>query len=347
MCFVVEVVKVVCQCVGYDFIIIYCLLMFDLVNDGSMLVEVIELVKVIEVVGVIIINIGIGWYEVCILIIVMLVLCGVFSWVICKLKGVVLILLIIINCINDLQVVEDIFVCGDVDMVLMVCLFFVDVEFILKVQDDCVDQINICIGCNQVCFDWIFVGKVIFCLVNLCVCYEILMLVLFVNVFKWLVVVGVGFVGLVFVVNVVVCGYYVMLFDVFLEIGGQFNIVKQIFGKEEFYEMLCYYCIMFDFYGVDLCLNICVMIDDLLVFDEMIFVIGIVLCLLVIDGIDYLKVLSYFDVLCDKVLVGVKVVIIGCGGIGFDIVMFLSQLGVVISQDIGEFCCEWGIDISL
>lgn len=94
--------------------------MFDLVEDGGIFVEMVELVQVIEVVGVIIINIGIGWYEVCILIIVMFVLCGVFSWVMCKLKGYVLLLLVIINWINDLQVVDDIFLCGDVDMVSMV-----------------------------------------------------------------------------------------------------------------------------------------------------------------------------------------------------------------------------------
>lgn len=56
----------------------------------------------------------------------------------------------------------------------------------------------------------------------------------------------------------------------------------------------------------------------------MILASGIVLCTLLIDGIDYLKVLSYLDVLCDKVLVGNKVAIIGCGGIGFDMVMYLS-----------------------
>lgn len=43
-----------------------------------------------------------------------------------------------------------------------------------------------------------------------------------------------------------------------------------------------------------------------------------------IDGIDYSKVLSYFDVLRDKASVGNKVVIIGCGGIGFDTAMYLS-----------------------
>ena len=43
----------------------------------------------------------------------------------------------------------------------------------------------------------------------------------------------------------------------------------------------------------------------------------------------------------------VKVGIIGCGGIGFDTAMYLSQPGEPTSQNIAEFCVEWGIDTSL
>ncbi len=39
--------------------------------------------------------------------------------------------------------------------------------------------------------------------------------------------------------------------------------------------------------------------------------------------------------------------IIGCGGIGFDTAMYLSQPGEATSQNIAEFCVEWGIDTSL
>lgn len=39
--------------------------------------------------------------------------------------------------------------------------------------------------------------------------------------------------------------------------------------------------------------------------------------------------------------------IIGCGGIGFDTAMYLSQSGIATSQNIGEFCAEWGIDTTL
>ncbi len=57
---------------------------------------------------------------------------------------------------------------------------------------------------------------------------------------------------------------------------------------------------------------------------------------------DHPKVLSYLDVLRDKAPVGNKVAIIGCGGIGFDTAMYLSQPGESTSQNIARFCNEWG-----
>jgi 2,4-dienoyl-CoA reductase (NADPH2) len=80
--------------------------------------------------------------------------------------------------------------------------------------------------------------------------------------------------------------------------------------------------------------------DDLLAFDEMILATGIAPRMPAIAGIDHPKVLSYLDVLRDKAPVGEKVAIIGCGGIGFDTAMYLSQSGVATSQNIGEFCAN-------
>jgi 2,4-dienoyl-CoA reductase (NADPH2) len=84
--------------------------------------------------------------------------------------------------------------------------------------------------------------------------------------------------------------------------------------------------------------------DDLLAFDETILATGIAPRLPAIAGIDHPKVLSYLDVLRDKAPVGEKVAIIGCGGIGFDTAMYLSQSGVATSQNIGEFCAN-GVSI--
>lgn len=347
MRFAVEVVRTVRQRVGKDFIIVYRLSMLDLVDNGGTFDETVLLAKAIEAAGATIINTGIGWHEARIPTIATPVPRGAFSWVTRKLKGHVTIPLVTTNRINDPQVADDILARGDADMVSMARPFLADAELLSKALSGRADEINTCIGCNQACLDQIFVGKVTSCLVNPRACHETKMPVRPTPQSKNLAVVGAGPAGLAFAVNAASRGHHVTLFDASAEIGGQFNIAKQIPGKEEFYETLRYYRRMIEVTGVALKLNHRVTADDLLSFDETILATGITPRTPPIDGIDHPKVLTYLDVLRDKAPVGERVAIIGCGGIGFDTAMYLSQPGNPTSQNIAEFCVEWGIDTSL
>ncbi|WP_433638792.1 FAD-dependent oxidoreductase [Kluyvera georgiana] len=347
MRFAVEVVRTVRQRVGNDFIIIYRLSMLDLVDNGGTFDETVRLAQAIEAAGATIINTGIGWHEARIPTIATPVPRGAFSWVTRKLKGHVTLPLVTTNRINDPQVADDILARGDADMVSMARPFLADAELLSKAQSGRADEINTCIGCNQACLDQIFVGKVTSCLVNPRACHETKMPILPATTCKNLAVVGAGPAGLAFAINAAARGHQVTLFDGSAEIGGQFNVAKQIPGKEEFYETLRYYRRMIDVTGVTLRLNHRVTADDLLNFDETILATGITPRTPPIEGIDHPKVLTYLDVLRDKAPVGQRVAIIGCGGIGFDTAMYLSQPGNPTSQNIAEFCVEWGIDTSL
>ncbi|MDL4616850.1 FAD-dependent oxidoreductase [Citrobacter amalonaticus] len=347
MRFAVEVVRAVRQRVGNDFIIIYRLSMLDLVENGGTFAETVQLAQAIEAAGATLINTGIGWHEARIPTIATSVPRGAFSWVTRKLKGHVSLPLVTTNRINDPQVADEILARGDADMVSMARPFLADAELLSKAQSGRADEINTCIGCNQACLDQIFVGKVTSCLVNPRACHETKMPVVPASTMKNLAVVGAGPAGLAFAINAAARGHHVTLFDALGEIGGQFNIAKQIPGKEEFYETLRYYRRMIDITGVTLKLNHYVAADDLHAFDEVILASGIEPRRPPIDGIDHPKVLTYLDVLRDKTPVGRRVAIVGCGGIGFDTAMYLSQPGGPTSQSIADFCVEWGIDTSL
>uniref|UniRef100_A0A8H9YMW9 NADPH-dependent 2,4-dienoyl-CoA reductase n=2 Tax=Gammaproteobacteria TaxID=1236 RepID=A0A8H9YMW9_9PSED len=347
MRFAIEVVRAVRERVGTDFIIVFRLSMIDLVEGGGTFDETVQLAQAIEAAGATIINTGIGWHEARIPTIATAVPRAAFSWVTRKLKGKVSIPLVTTNRINDPQVADDVLANGDADMVSMARPFLADAELLSKAQSGRADEINTCIGCNQACLDQIFVGKVTSCLVNPRACHETKMPIVPAVKIKRLAVVGAGPAGLSFAVNAASRGHAVTLFDVAAEIGGQFNIAKQIPGKEEFYETLRYYRKTIALTGVDLRLNHFVTAPDLAPFDEVILASGIAPRMPEIEGIDHPKVLSYLDVLRDKVPVGEKVAIIGCGGIGFDTAMYLSQPGEATSQNIAEFCVEWGIDTSL
>jgi NADH:flavin oxidoreductases, Old Yellow Enzyme family len=347
MRFALEVVRAVRERVGTNFIIIYRLSMLDLVEGGGAFDETVQLAQAIEAAGATIINTGIGWHEARIPTIATPVPRGAFSWVTRKLKGHVTVPLITTNRINDPLVAEDILARGDADMVSMARPFLADAELLSKAQSGRADEINTCIGCNQACLDQIFVGKVTSCLVNPRACHETKMPVVAATHVKKLAVVGAGPAGLAFAINAAARGHQVTLFDAQAEIGGQFNIAKQIPGKEEFYETLRYYRRMIDVTGVTLKLNHYVTAEQLQAFDETILASGIAPRKPPIEGIDHPKVLTYLQVLRDKAPVGNSVAIIGCGGIGFDTAMYLSQPDASTSQNIDAFCHEWGIDTTL
>lgn len=347
MRFAVEVVRAVRERAGRDFIVIYRLSMLDLVEGGGTLDDAIMLLNAVEEAGATLINTGIGWHEARIPTIATPVPRGAFSWVTRALKAHTRLPIVTTNRINDPEVANAILARGDADMVSMARPFLADEAFLSKAAQGRSDEINTCIGCNQACLDRIFAGKVTSCLVNPRACHETLMPVEPAVKRKTLAVVGAGPAGLAFAVNAAARGHQVTLFDAAMEIGGQFNIAKQIPGKEEFYETLRYYRRMIDVTGVTLRLGNLVSAPDLTGFDETILACGIAPRTPPIPGIDHPSVLSYLDVLRDKVPVGKRVAIIGCGGIGFDTAMYLSQSGASTSQNISEFCAEWGIDQSL
>ena len=347
MRFAVEVVRAVREATGPEFILIYRLSMLDLVEDGSSWQEIEQLAVAIEQAGATLINTGIGWHEARIPTIATMVPRAGFSWVTRKLMGKVKIPLITTNRINDPAVAEQVLADGCADMVSMARPFLADAAFVQKAAEGRADEINTCIGCNQACLDQIFDHKLTSCLVNPRACRESEMPFTTTAAPKRLAVVGAGPAGLAFATTAASRGHQVTLFDAADQIGGQFNIAKQIPGKEEFHQTLRYFRRQLVLNEVELKLGQQVKPQDLADFDEVILACGIVPRLPEIAGIEHAKVMNYLDVLRDKKPVGRRVAIIGAGGIGFDVAEYLSQHGTSSSLDPAAFNREWGIDPQL
>jgi len=347
MRFAVEIVRAVREATGPEFILIYRLSMLDLVEDGSSWQEIEQLAVAIEQAGATLINTGIGWHEARIPTIATMVPRAGFSWVTRKLMGKVKIPLITTNRINDPAVAEQVLADGCADMVSMARPFLADAAFVQKAAEGRADEINTCIGCNQACLDQIFDHKLTSCLVNPRACRETEMPLIATATPKKLAVVGAGPAGLAFATTAASRGHQVTLFDAAEQIGGQFNIAKQIPGKEEFHQTLRYFRRQLALNEVELKLGQQVQPQDLADFDEVILACGIVPRMPAIAGIEHAKVMNYLDVLRDKKLVGQRVAIIGAGGIGFDVAEYLSQHGTSSSLDPAAFNREWGIDSQL
>jgi 2,4-dienoyl-CoA reductase (NADPH2) len=347
MRFPVEIVKRVREAVGPNFIIIYRLSMLDLVPNGSTWEEVVQLAKAIEAAGATIINTGIGWHEARVPTIATMVPRAGFSWVTQRMMGEVKIPLVTTNRINTPEIAEKILAEGHADMVSMARPLLADPEFVLKAKEGRAQEINTCIACNQACLDHVFENKQASCLVNPRAAYETELNYLPTQHRKKLAVVGAGPAGLAFASVAALRGHEVHLFEADKEIGGQFNLAKQIPGKEEFHETLRYFAGQLFKHGVKLHLGQKVDASALLAgnFDEIILATGVLPRKPQIKGLDHPKVMGYQEVLRGQKVPGQKVAIIGAGGIGFDVAEFLTQHEQSTSLSIPAFMEEWGVDM--
>ena len=349
MRFPVEIVRRTRAAVGPDFILIFRLSMLDLVEGGSSWEEIVLLAKAIEAAGATLINTGIGWHEARIPTIVTKVPRAAFTFVTHRLKGEVGIPLITTNRINMPDVAERVLADGHADMVSMARPLLADSAWVKKARLGLAREINTCIACNQACLDHAFAGKAVSCLVNPRACNEIDLNYLKTKAPKRIAVVGAGPAGMASASVLAERGHQVTLFDANNELGGQFNLAKQIPGKEEFFETIRYYGVMLEKFNVEIKLSTKVSAQALIAqgFDDVILATGVLPRAPAIAGIDHPKVKSYIDVLNKKCVPGKRVAVVGAGGIGFDVSEFLVHEGTPPSLDAKRFFEEWGVDTTL
>eukprot|EP01063_Lacrimia_lanifica_P011504 TRINITY_DN18265_c0_g1_i1.p1 TRINITY_DN18265_c0_g1~~TRINITY_DN18265_c0_g1_i1.p1 ORF type:complete len:685 (+),score=302.44 TRINITY_DN18265_c0_g1_i1:66-2120(+) len=353
--FPLEVLRRTREAVGKDFIIIYRLSMLDLIKKGSTMEEVNLLAELIAKEGLAdIINSGIGWHEARIPTIQTKVPRAAFTpvtkMVRDHLRGKGLnIPLVAVNRINTPEVAEKVLADGEADMISMARPLLADAEFVSKAAAGKPEEINVCIGCNQACLDHTFSMKRASCLVNPYACYEEELVLKPAEKAKKIAVVGSGPAGCSAAYTAAQRGHHVTLFEKSDKIGGQFNIAARVPGKEEFYETIRYFDVMLKKHKVDVRLNCEAAAADLGGFDEVLLATGVTPReVATMKWGSHPKVVSYLDVLLNRVKVGKKVAVIGAGGIGFDVSEFLTHETEdpekKASLNRSLFFQEWGID---
>ena len=334
--------------VGENFILIFRIAAMDMLQGGMSWDEVVLLAKEMEKAGATIISTHFTWHESAVPTIATMVPRAAFSGVTGRLNKELNIPTITSNRINMPDVAEQVLADGDADLVSMARPMLADAELVKKAFEGREDEINTCIGCNQACLDHGFEGKEISCLVNPRALNETFLNYEPSTAPKKIAVVGAGPAGLAYATVAAERGHCVTLYDAGSEIGGQFNLAKQVPGKEEFYETLRYYSRMLEVHHVDVRLNTKVCAEDLKNggYDHVVVATGITPRTPEIDGIDHPKVVSYVDVIRGNVAVGKKVAVMGAGGIGFDVSELIMHKGVSAAMDKEVFAREWGIDFT-
>ncbi len=158
-----------------------------------------------------------------------------------------------------------------------------------------------------------------------------------VNKKKDIAVVGGGPAGLVCAVTAAERGHRVTLYEKERELGGQFNLAKVVPGKQEFAESVAYFAERLRRLQVKIELGRAPASAELAGFDEVVIATGIEPRRPEIPGIEHAKVASYVDVLAGRIAAGREVAVIGMGGIGFDVALYL------LDERHATFESHWGI----
>jgi 2,4-dienoyl-CoA reductase (NADPH2) len=347
----VEIVQRVREAVGPDFIVIYRLSMLDLIPDGSSWAEAVQLARAVAAAGATIINTGIGWHEARVPTIATSVPRAAFAWVTKKmrdeLRGAGLqVPLVTSNRINTPEVAERVLADGCADLVSLARPLLADAEFVAKAAAGRADDINTCIACNQACLDHTFKNQLASCLVNPRAGREAEFVLRRAVRRQRFAVVGAGPAGLAAATTLAERGHEVELFEAAATIGGQFDMARRIPGKEEFSETLRYFSRRLDATGVRQHLGTRAAAPSLAGagFDAVLLATGVSPRDPQIPGQDGANVLSYVDVLRHGRAVGERVVIVGAGGIGFDVAEFLvTPAGHSTTLDLPAWLAEWGV----
>ena len=339
----VEVVRACRVAAGEDFILVYRISALELVEGGLSAEEIAQVAKAIEKAGATLLNTGIGWHEARIPTIAQAVPRGGFAWATRNLKQAVKIPVIASNRINAPETAEEILARGDADMVSLARAFLADEAFAAKAKAGDRAGINICIACNQACLDHYFIGQPASCVVNPRAGRETKLVYAPTRDSKRVAVVGGGPAGLSCAAVAAERGHAVTLFEKSGELGGQFNLAKRIPGKQEFAESVAYYAERIRRAGAKVLLNHSANEAELAQFDEVVLATGIDPRKPAIPGIDHRSVVGYVDLLSGRVQPGKKVVIIGAGGIGFDVALYLLERSERSTLDADAFAQHWGI----
>ncbi|RHW26575.1 NADPH-dependent 2,4-dienoyl-CoA reductase [Nocardioides immobilis] len=334
MRFPVEIVRRTRELVGGDFPIIYRISLLDLVEDGQTWEEVVEVAHLLEDAGVTVLNTGIGWHEARVPTIITQVPRNAWVDYTARLKAEVSVPVCASNRINTPEAAEEILASGKADLVSMARPLLADADFLNKAAAGRADEINTCIACNQACLDHVFKNQKASCLVNPRACHETTLVLRPTRAKRSVAVVGAGPAGLATAVSAAERGLDVTLFEKAEDLGGQFKLAMQVPGKEDFRDTLRYYRRRLEVLGVDVRLKTEATPADLASYDEVVLATGVKPRIPAIQGVDHPRVLRYDQVLSGEVVPGRQVAVIGAGGIGVDVSVWLTH-------DVGETPDEW------
>jgi len=331
MRFGLEVIQEVRKAIGQDLALGIRVAGNDFMKGGHTNVESARFAAAAEAEGVDAINVTGGWHETRIPQLTSNVPPGAFVYLARGIKDAVQVPVFASNRLGDPRVAERALRSGACDMICWGRPLIADPELPNKVREGRLDEIIPCIACNQGCFDSIFQGAPVTCILNPRAGNETVLDIEKTDTPKRIVVAGGGPSGMEFALTAAQRGHHVTLYEKTDRLGGQVNLACMPPGKQEFQRLIDSMEARMARWGVDVRLNTALTasmaIDeqpDLLVIAS-----GARPIRIEVPGIDKPQVVDAWDVLAEKVWnIGDHVVVVGGSATGCETALLVAEMGV-------------------
>jgi 2,4-dienoyl-CoA reductase (NADPH2) len=208
-----------------------------------------------EEAGVDAINVTGGWHETTVPQLTGNVPAGGFLYLARGIKEAVTIPVFASNRLGDPHVAERALRSGSCDMICWGRSLITDPALPRKVQEGRLKEIVPCVACNQGCFDTIFSGNPVTCILNPLAGYEAYYKVERAEEPKTIMVAGGGPAGMQFAITAAERGHRVTLFEKEARLGGQVNLAGAPPGKAELMKLIISMRDRMDLLGVEVILD--------------------------------------------------------------------------------------------
>ena len=336
MRFGLEVAEAVREAAGPDMAVITRLAGNDFMPGSNTNAESAQFAAALERKGVDAFNVTGGWHETRVPQIPMNLPRGGYVYLAQGIKEQTSLPVIACNRINDPDLAEKILMEGRADLIGVARGMIADPDWVHKTQAGQQDLITTCIGCNQGCFDHVFLIQPISCMVNPRAGREYELKPTPATAAKKIVVAGGGPAGLAFAKTAASRGHYVTLYETKEELGGQIPLAAALPERAEFMTMIRTFENQARQAGVKIIT--CQTVDRELIVREnpdlVVTATGGRPLAAPFPGGDLSNVLQAWDVLAGQVETGRKVVVIGGGAVGCETALYLAQIGTLTPDEL-------------
>jgi 2,4-dienoyl-CoA reductase (NADPH2) len=332
MRFGIETIETVREAVGDDFPVVVRIAGNDFVKNGNTNKEWQLIARAFEKVGIDAFNVTGGWHESKVPQITMSVPHGAYMYLAARIKNAVSKPVMMSNRINDPRIADDMIRLRLADIINMARPLIADPYLPRKAKEGKVSEIIRCIACNQGCFDTIFSGESVMCMVNPMAGREAKKRIEKSPSAKRVVIIGGGIAGMQAAITASERGHHVLLFEK-NKLGGQLHLAAASPDRQEFKSLIE------DFS------NALILSDTEIIYEEarldriknlspdtIIIASGGIEKEIDLPGSDFENVHSAWSVLRGEVFIGEKIVIIGGGATGCETAAMLAHIGTIDPQ---------------